>query len=360
MLGQLLYICEFYSRYVNSIADMSELALDIAEFISMAKKKPVIDVRTPAEFYHGHIPGAFNLPLFSNEERSVIGTLYLKKGSSEAITRGLEFIRPKMKVLADSGHAIAPQGEALMHCWRGGMRSSSMAWLMNSVGVRTYTLKGGYKSFRRYTTEVFSRPLNLVVIGGMTGTGKTAVIKSLRSKGKQVIDLEGLAGHRGSVFGGIGLPDQPSTEQFENNLFDAIVKLDPLKPIYIEDESLSIGKVFIPRSFHLQMANRDFILLNLPFEKRVSNLVVDYSTGNKDDLAAAVRRIEKRLGTESSAKAEMLIYMGRMEESAEIILRYYDKVYARSMEHKRRRRYDINIDKSNPGEIAEMIISKTE
>jgi len=337
---------------------MTDLALDIRDFLQRVDTLPVLDVRTPAEYEHAHIPGAVNMPLFSNEERSVIGTLYLKKGPSQALLKGLEFIRPKMKELADTGHHIAPGGEAMMHCWRGGMRSNSMAWLMNTVGIKTYTLVGGYRSYRRFEAEYFSRPVNLIVLGGMTGSGKTAVLKELNFRGNQIIDLEDLASHKGSVFGGIGMPDQPSTEQFENYLFFRIMHIDTGQPVFIEDESLAIGKVFIPRSFYDQMSTAESIHLMVPFERRVENLVHEYSGGGSIDLATGVMRIERRLGRENAVKAVDLINRGDMTAATVLILKYYDKIYARSMNrHKRKTIQTIRVNHESPGEIAEIIIS---
>jgi tRNA 2-selenouridine synthase len=339
---------------------MSDLALDIKEFLRLSMKLPVIDVRTPAEFEHAHIPGAINLPLFSNEERSVIGTLYLKKGSDDAMTKGLEFIRPKMKLLANSGYDIAPAGEALMHCWRGGMRSSSMAWLLNAVGIKTYTLTGGYRGYRRHTAEWFGKPLKMFVLGGMTGSGKTEVLHSLQLKGVQIIDLENIAVHRGSVFGGIGLSEQPSTEQFENDLFSEIIKLSPELPVFIEDESLAIGKVFIPRIFYDGMSASTIVILNVPFATRLNTIVKAYSKGSREELINGVNRIGKRLGNENAAKAVKLIQLGDIEAAAEIILKYYDRIYARSMSmHNRKNIVELQITGEGPAEIAELITSNS-
>ena len=217
---------------------MIEYKLNITDFLDKSRTMPVIDVRSPAEFDHGHISGAINMPVFSNEERSIIGSLYVQQGSSEAIMKGLDLVGPKMKDFAASARDIAPGGEALLHCWRGGMRSNSMAWLLNTVGIKTSTLEGGYKSYRRFAQAFFTKPLNLIVIGGMTGSGKTEVLEALEKKGIQVIHLERLARHKGSVFGGIGMPVQPTTEQFENDLFTLLMQLDSQEPVFIEDESL--------------------------------------------------------------------------------------------------------------------------
>jgi tRNA 2-selenouridine synthase len=337
---------------------MAEYKLNITEFLAKSNDIPVIDVRSPAEFDHGHIPGAVNLPLFTNEERSIVGTLYLQKGSSDAMMKGLEMIGPKMKEFAARATGIAPGGESLLHCWRGGMRSNSMAWLLNTVGIKTHTLEGGYKSYRRFALAFFTRPVNLVVIGGMTGSGKTEVLEALESRGIQVILLEQLARHKGSVFGNIGMPSQSTTEQFENDLFTCLMQLNPDEPVYIEDESLAIGRVFIPVPFYEQMSSSRFLSLVVPLNRRIQRLVEAYTGGDKESLIEGVERIEKRLGLENAANAINCIKKGDMQNAVEIVLRYYDKIYARSMGlHKRKESLEIRVNNENSDEIANKIIT---
>jgi tRNA 2-selenouridine synthase len=331
--------------------------LEISAFLDKSKNAQVVDVRSPAEFTHGHIPGAVNLPLFTNEERSVVGTLYLQKGSSEAMIKGLELIGPKMKQFAEKGIELAKTGELLIHCWRGGMRSNSMAWLFRTMGIRASSLEGGYKAYRHYVQASFSNPVNLIVIGGMTGSGKTEILEVLEKKGHQVIHLERLASHKGSVFGGIGLPCQPTTEHFENLLSGELQKLDPLKPVFIEDESLSIGRVFIPRPFYAQLSTGRLILLQVPAERRIKRLVEAYTGGEKDQLTTGIKRIEKRLGSENAALVINLLNKGEMETAVKIVLHYYDKVYTRSMTmHKRKEVIGLNHIDDNPELLADAII----
>lgn len=337
---------------------MADYRIGISEFLEKSRHLPVIDVRSPAEFDHGHIPGAINLPLFSNEERSVVGTLYLRKGSSEAMMKGLQLIGPKMKKFAQTALSIAPEKEALLHCWRGGMRTNSMAWLLNTVGIKTSTLEGGYKSYRRYVQEYFSRPINLIVIGGMTGSGKTEVLEALEMQGKQVIHLERLTSHKGSVFGGIGMAPQPSTEQFENDFFMRLNRLNQDEPVFVEDESLAIGKVFIPGPFFDQMSSAVFINLLIPLNRRIKNLVSAYANGDRNDLIAGVKRIEKRLGLKNAAFIMDCVRNGEMALAVEMVLKYYDKVYARSMAmHKRKKSIEIIVDTENTNEIVDYIVN---
>lgn len=337
---------------------MSENQLNIEDFLSRSREFPVIDVRSPGEFEHGHIPGAINLPLFSNEERSAVGKLYVNRGSADAMMKGLEIIGPRLKEYAEFALRIAPHREALMHCWRGGMRSNSMAWLFNTTGVKTYTLSGGYKSYRTYARNFFSIPLKLVVIGGMTGSGKTEVLEYLESEGVQVIHLERLARHKGSVFGSIAMPAQPTTEQFENDLFARLLELNPSKPVYIEDESISIGRVFIPKPFFEQMLTAPLINICVPFERRVIQLVNVYTQGDRQLLVKGVKRIERRLGLENASRAVEHIHNGNMTAAVEIALRYYDRMYTRTMEiHQRKTVTDVIIEEESIRDIAERVVS---
>ncbi len=200
----------------------------MAGFLEKGQNCPILDVRSPDEYNRGHIPGARSLPLFNNEERSAVGTLYLQKGSKEAMLKGLELVGPKMKEFVIQASGLSRDGELALYCWRGGMRSNSMAWLFNTSGIKSHTLDGGYKSWRRHIHGFFGQPVpNLVVIGGMTGTGKTEILEEIERKGGQVVHLERLARHKGSVFGHLGMPAQPSTEQFENELYTSLSTFRP-------------------------------------------------------------------------------------------------------------------------------------
>ncbi|HLG04366.1 MAG TPA: tRNA 2-selenouridine(34) synthase MnmH, partial [Bacteroidia bacterium] len=209
-------------------------SLPIDIFLAKKGVLPVIDVRSPGEFAHGHIPGAINLPLFSDEERAKVGTVYKKDGREQAILLGFELVGPKMADFSRKGMELAVAKRILVHCWRGGMRSGVVAWVFETVGLEVFTLQKGYKAYRNFVLKEFEKPLNLRIVGGETGTGKTEILHALRKKGEQVIDLEAIAAHRGSAFGALGQPAQPTSEQFENDLHHAISELDPAKIIWIE------------------------------------------------------------------------------------------------------------------------------
>jgi tRNA 2-selenouridine synthase len=339
---------------------MPDYVIDISDFLKKVRVIPVFDVRSPAEFEHGHIPGAINLPLFTNEERSVIGTLYLKRGSSEATLKGLEMIGPKLKEFVKFAINNAPSGETLIHCWRGGMRSNSMAWLLNTAGIRSYALEGGYKAYRRHVHQTMEKPLRLIVITGMTGSGKTVVLEELEKMGHQIIHLERLACHKGSAFGSIGMPLQPTTEQYENDLFETISRLNPEEPVFIEDESISIGSVFIPKPFFLQMSSAPCIRINLPLQQRIGRLIEDYTQTDNNLLIQGVVRIRKHLGLENAENIIHCINNHDMEGAIALILKYYDKLYTRSMNLSRHGKcVEINADSKSLNEIAGNIVDLT-
>jgi len=321
---------------------------------------PVVDVRSPAEFTRGHIPGALNLPLFSDEERAIVGTLYTKKGKEDALTKGLEIIGPKLKDFARQGLSLAADHEILVYCWRGGMRSASMAWLFETVGLKASVLNGGYKSYRRFVHEFLSFPFPFIVIGGMTGSGKTEILSELGKLGHPVVDLEKLASHKGSVFGAIGEPGQPTTEQFENLLFEDLWVKDKAVPIFIEDESIAIGSVFLPKPFHQRMLHCPLVVIEVPRENRVMRLVNLYAGADKDILARALQSIERRIGLEDTRKAMGHIETGNFEEAVQTVLSYYDKMYFRTMQnhHKEKKTITLELTKTDTADNAQQIINR--
>lgn len=310
--------------------------LHISEFLNLSCNFPVFDVRTPAEFNIGRIPCSFNLPLFTNEERAEVGTLYKQKGKEEAVLKGLKFVGPKMRTFVEDAKGVTSGKSLMFYCWRGGMRSSSMAWLFETVGFQTYTLVGGYKAYRKYLLDSFLKDANIIVLGGMTGSGKTEILQHLKEKGEQVIDLEKIAHHKGSSFGFIGETSQPSTEFFANLIFEEWKKFDLSKRIWIEDESHSVGKCFIPEELWTQMRKAPVIKLEIPKEQRVKRLVKSYTVENKEALLEATERIKKRLGGQYYNESILAIENSEFAKAAEIILSYYDKSYLHGLSKRTR------------------------
>lgn len=317
--------------------------ISVQEFIRLADAGlPVADVRSPAEYAHAHIPGARNLPLFDNEERAEVGTLYKRVGKVAAVQRGLALVGPKLEGFTREALSWGAP-EVLVHCWRGGMRSASMAWLLETVGLRVYLLEGGYKAYRHEVLDAFERPYRLISIGGFTGSGKTDLLKALASAGEQVLDLEGLACHKGSAFGAIGERPQPTTEHFEHLVYDSLRRMDPARRIWVEDESRSIGRVFIPQGIWNRMDGAPLLILQVPEQTRVQRLLRDYGTDDLAPLTEAIRKIGKRLGYDRCQEALAACEQGDLARAASVCLTYYDKFYRGGMESRIRqgKRYAV-------------------
>lgn len=289
---------------------------------------PIIDVRSPIEYSRGHIPSAINLPLFTDEERAEIGTIYKKQGQEKAIDRGLAIAGSKMHSYVDILKKMIPSKEIAIHCWRGGRRSSSMAWLFSFVGYKVYLIEKGYKAYRNYIQKMIDKTsLNLIVLGGKTGSGKTDILHALQNVGEQIIDLEKLANHKGSAFGAINEESQPSSEYFENQLYEVLRKLDTTKRIWVENESKGIGRVFIPDSFWAKMKAAPLIHLEIPLDERARYLARTYGTFSNEDLKNSFESIKKRLGGLALNQAIANVESNNYEAAAAIALKYYDKAY---------------------------------
>jgi len=292
---------------------------------------PLIDVRTPLEFAQGHVPGTFNLPIFSNEERVQVGTTYKQQSREAAILLGLDLTGPKWSSFIKDALVLAPEKRIAVHCWRGGMRSGAMAWVLGLYGFDVYTIAGGYKSYRRWALTQFEKPWRLTILGGMTGSGKTRVLHELLRLEEQVIDLEGLAQHQGSAFGTMNKLVQPTQEQFENNFAWNLQQQDATRMIWVEDESLTIGKRVIPGAFWNNMRASKLIILEVPDEMRVSALVEEYGQLDPEFLIECTKRVHKRLGPEQTKHAIAAIKEGRMADFIRLLLVYYDKNYQRGI-----------------------------
>lgn len=336
--------------------------LSIDEFLRLSESFPVFDVRSPKEYLHAHIPGAFSLPLFDDRERAVIGTTYKQKSREQAIKEGLDFFGPKMRKLLTSAEAqMSRTGKrkTLVHCWRGGMRSAAIAWLLDLYGYEVYTLEGGYKAFRNWVLERFSKSYSLKILSGHTGCGKTDILTEFERRGEFVLDLEGLANHRGSAFGGLGLDAQPSNEQFENRMamtLHSFTELDENKPIWVESESSCIGSAAVNRHFFEQMKTAECIHLNMPAEVRLKNVLRQYGNFDKELLKASTLKIKKRLGGLETTRTLEFLEAGDFSKAFEILLAYYDKLYAKST-YFQNPFLEIDLDRNNVQENAEKILT---
>lgn len=325
---------------------MTAKKISTEEFLQLARKHPVLDVRSPGEYGHAHIPGAHTFPLFSDEERKVVGTLYKQESREKAIKKGLEYFGARMvKMLEDAEAIVNDDSKSVMvYCWRGGMRSAGVAWLLDLYGFKVYTLAGGYKSFRQWVLVQFNKEYPIKIIGGYTGSGKTEVLAAMQQQGLTTIDLEALAHHKGSAFGAINMPQQPSQEMFENKLattlFDKHKKAGDevvnqvSNTIYLEDESQRIGLVNIPVSLWKQMRSKPLLFLQIPFEERLSFITEHYGKGEKDQLISAIVRIKKRLGGLETKTAINHLLEDNTTEAFRVLLYYYDKHYKKGLQNR--------------------------
>ncbi len=329
----------------------------VSEFLQLAQTYPVVDVRTVAEFDQGHIPDAFNIALFSNEERAKVGTAYKKQSKEAAVELGLAFVGKNLVKFVRQAKKIAVDKTVLLHCWRGGMRSASMGWLFETAGLQVILLQGGYKAYRTYIREAFDKAQRILILSGSTGSGKTDILHVLDQNNQQIIDLEGLANHKGSAFGAIGQREQGSSEQFENNLAVQWLKLNMTKPIWIEDESRSLGRLSIPDNLYQKMRQAEVICLHIPKKIREKRLVKEYADLDKEELRSALLRIEKKLGGKETKDALEALDKDDFLLVADVSLSYYDKAYDKGLS-KRNQDSVIHIEllDDKPAETAERLI----
>lgn len=305
--------------------------IPIEEFLELSKSLNVIDVRSPIEYNKGHIPNAHNIYLFSDEERHKIGVTYKQQGKDKAILAGLDIVGPKMKRIVSMITNISPDKKVLIYCWRGGMRSNSVAWLLNLCGFEVYLLSGGYKSFRNYVLQQFELNRNIKILGGKTGSSKTNILHEIANLGEQVLDLEKLASHKGSAFGGFDHDEKITNEQFENLIATDLHKLDPYKTLWIEDESRVIGSVSIPDKLWNLMRLSPVYFLEVSIDQRINNILKDYGNQPKELLIKSINKISKRLGGLETKNCIEYIENGNLYDVCKILLRYYDKLYLYSL-----------------------------
>ncbi len=291
----------------------------------------IIDVRTPGEFIKGHIPGALNIPLLSNEERVLVGTVYKQKGRDEAVLLGLKIVGPKLATFVEEAKSLVKADRVKIYCWRGGMRSQSMAWLLQTGGMQTSTLHEGYKAYRQWVLQTIGEQRSIRLIGGLTGSGKTELLQKLSLQGEQVLDLEDLAQHSGSSYGGLNSFQQPTQEQFENEIAQCWQTFSSERPVWVEDESRMIGKCKIPDSLFAQMRDAPLFVIESNQEMRINQLLKNYGKASISQLIDATKRIERKLGIERTQKVISHLQNQNFTSAIEIILDYYDKMYTDSL-----------------------------
>ena len=310
----------------------------------------IIDVRSPSEFLDDHIPGAVNMPVLSDSERDTVGTMYKKKSSYDARKYGAVLVARNIANHLEKKLQIMTSGfTPLIHCWRGGQRSKAFAQICSEIGWRSYLLKGGYKAYRRAVLqglEKISGDLKLIVIAGRTGSGKTDILRELMLEGAQVVDLEGLAVHRGSLLGAMVNSAQPSQRLFESNLYATLMDFNKNKPIYIESESSRIGNIQIPSAIWRQVTSAQMISINTPSHARAVYLLSEYKhlMADSSALESLIAGMSQRYGYARTDEWRSLIKSGDWQELAEQLLKtHYDPAYDKSLRrHDRRLLMEIN------------------
>lgn len=311
--------------------------IETADAASLAPFDAVIDVRSPSEFAEDHVPGAINLPVLTDAERAEVGTIYVQDSRFRARKVGAAYIARNVAhhletALADQPGSFAP----LIYCWRGGQRSNAMATILSQVGWRTTLLAGGYKTYRRHVTARLydsEAALQIVLLDGNTGSGKTEVLQHLAVLGAQVIDLESLAGHRGSLFGGFAAHPQPSQKMFESRLLAALDAVDPNQPVIVEAESSKVGERMVPPALWQAMATAGRIEITAPAQARASYLVRTYRDIVEDlpALDATMARLPTPPGRKRLEEWRQLAAAGAFEELALALIElHYDPAYRRS------------------------------
>lgn len=306
---------------------MAEVTLTLEIFWTLREQLPLVDARSEGEFAQSHIPGAINIPILDNAERIQVGTLYKQAGPEKATLKGFELVGPRFHLIQREALRKFPAKKLILYCWRGGMRSQILSWLLTQVGFEIYRLEGGYKTYRSFTYAAVRKPYSLLMLGGKTGAAKTVLLQKLKERGEQVVDLEGLANHKGSSFGAIGQPAQPTVEQFENLLAEKLREIHLDQALWVENESRRIGQIILPDSFYLQMTQSPRIEIDKTDEERIAHIASEYAALDQGELSAAVLRLQKRLGGDRTKQALEAIQTNQPEIWIPILLLYYDKTY---------------------------------
>jgi len=307
---------------------MVEEIISLEKFWQLRLQIPIVDARSEGEFAQSQVPGAINMPILNDEERVMVGTLYKNAGSEKATLKGFELVGPRFHLIQKEALKRFPDKKIILYCWRGGMRSQIFSWLMGQVGIQVYRLAGGYKTYRTFTHACVRQTYTLLILGGKTGTGKTVLLRGLRERGEQVVDLEGLANHKGSSFGGIGQLPQPTVEQFENLFAEQLRLLDSKAPIWIEKESRRIGRIILPDQFYEQMTTSLRIEIEKTEEARIAHIAEEYAALEEEALLQAVIRLQKKLGGLRMQQALDDIKAKQHASWIANLLGYYDKTYS--------------------------------
>lgn len=328
---------------------IDNLKISLDQALSFRDRGAVlIDVRTPAEYAEATIPGAINIPIFSNEERAEIGTIYKQTGKQEARSRGIEIVSPRIPEYIQQVRSVAEDSDlpVVVFCWRGGERSRAMATFFDLAGIPARQLVGGHKRFRKHVLNYFEGVEwgRLLVLRGLTGVGKTVILQRLADDGYPVIDLERLASHRGSAFGSLGLPQQPGQKMFEALLWDQLREIPPEGYALVEGESRHIGRVVLPKTLHRSMQRETSLWLQADMRSRVRCILDDYPARDemRGEFEGPILALKENLGESKINEMLNLLRTGSWEELVrELMISYYDPRYRHTMPE---RRIEIDIE----------------
>ena len=322
---------------------MSDLVIPLEKALALRDRGALlVDARSPAEYAEATIPGALNVPILDDAERAEIGTLYKQAGKQAARRRGVELVAPKIPALLEQVAAARPAGSppAVVFCWRGGMRSRALTQFLELAGIPARQLAGGHKAFRGLVREFFEHGAwgRLIVLRGLTGVGKTGLLHALAADGYPVIDLEGLANHRGSAFGHLGLPAQPTQRQFEALLWEALRQVPAGSYALAEGESRHIGRLALPLRVYQALQTETSVWVEAPLAVRVRNILADYPArdGLRAEFAGPIQALKGRLGRQAVEELLALLNQGAWEELVrELMVRYYDPLYRHTLPERR-------------------------
>jgi len=310
--------------------------LKTIEYKDLTGDYVLVDVRSTGEFNEATINGAVSIPLFNDEERALIGTIYTKKSTEEAKRLGVDIVSKKLPFIYDKIHELEKQHKkVVLFCARGGMRSASITDLLGALGMRVSRIKDGYKGYRAFINEQLPKlneKFTYIVIHGNTGVGKTEILKKLRADGYDVLDLEGCANHRGSILGAVGLGHGTSQKQFESNIYQEL-KAVKGKYVFIEAESRRIGKVLIPEYIHADMKNGLHIFVDASLDFRSKVITDEYTKSNRcnEEICDALGRLKKHISEKNIEIYCDMVDNNQYEEVVkELMVKYYDPLYTHS------------------------------
>ena len=288
-----------------------------------------VDVRSESEFERAHIPNAINVPILCDEDRAAVGRAYKHEGREAAVMLGLSLTGPKFASIYQKLMEIQHhnQKKLLFYCWRGGLRSQIASTITQWSGHPVFIIKDGYKSFRNWTLQTLQTPINIVLIAGHTGSGKTELLQILEEKGQAIIDLERRANHKGSALGGVGMPTQPRNEMFENLIAIDYLQINNNQTVYIENESRTVGQCAVPEGLWKQMQLAPSLEIQVPIETRIQRIIQEYGNLPKDQLIQQTQKLRKRLGGQHEQAAVQALQADDFKTWVEILLVYYDKSY---------------------------------